>query len=134
MTMQFAGDVPMASTTPSASIPSQPRTGEDRTLDNAGYCMLSLDGGGLRGLSTLYILQSIMSRLNFEREHLGQVSLPPRKPCELFDLIGGTSTGGYVYTPNDRNYQMFVRRGGGSHTIFFALTDLLVSLPSCSAA
>jgi patatin-like phospholipase/acyl hydrolase len=45
----------------------------------------------VRGLSTLYILKSIMDRLNAERK-----SLPPLKPCEVFDLIGGTSTGGYV--------------------------------------
>jgi hypothetical protein len=67
--------------------------GSDRTLDNTGYCLLSLDGGGVRGLSTLYILQRIMERLNFEREEAG---LRPKKPCEIFDLIGGTSTGGYV--------------------------------------
>jgi patatin-like phospholipase/acyl hydrolase len=52
---------------------------------------LSLDGGGVRGLSTLYILQGIMNRLNYMREEAG---LLPRKPCEIFDLIGGTSTGG----------------------------------------
>jgi patatin-like phospholipase/acyl hydrolase len=65
---------------------------QERNLDNTGYCLLSLDGGGVRGLSTLYILQNIMSRLNFTREEAG---LQPRKPCEIFDLIGGTSTGGY---------------------------------------
>jgi patatin-like phospholipase/acyl hydrolase len=70
---------------------SQPQTSNDRTLDNTGYCLLSLDGGGVRGLSTLYILQGIMSRLNYTREEAG---LGPKKPCEIFDLIGGTSTGG----------------------------------------
>jgi patatin-like phospholipase/acyl hydrolase len=52
---------------------------------------LSLDGGGVRGLSTLYILKFIMDRLNHAR---GEGMLPPVKPCEVFDLIGGTSTGG----------------------------------------
>jgi len=51
----------------------------------------SLDGGGVRGLSTLLILQALMARVNEERMKDGQ---PAVKPCELFDLIGGTSTGG----------------------------------------
>jgi hypothetical protein len=54
-------------------------------------CLLSLDGGGVRGLSALYILKIIMDRLNHE---LKKRNLPPKKPCEVFDLIGGTSTGG----------------------------------------
>ncbi|RJE23416.1 hypothetical protein PHISCL_04224 [Aspergillus sclerotialis] len=53
--------------------------------------LLSLDGGGVRGLSSLYILKSIMDRLNHVR---GQNKLHRVKPCEVFDLIGGTSTGG----------------------------------------
>jgi len=56
-----------------------------------GLCLLSLDGGGVRGLSTLYILKSLMTQLNHERQKEGASAL---KPCELFDLIGGTSTGG----------------------------------------
>ena len=65
--------------------------GEPDPLDHTGLCLLSLDGGGVRGLSTLYILKGITARLNSER---GLASLPPVKPCDLFDLIGGTSTGG----------------------------------------
>ncbi|KAK5165890.1 uncharacterized protein LTR77_008814 [Saxophila tyrrhenica] len=49
--------------------------------------MLSLDGGGVRGLSSLLILQSLMERLNRQN---------PPKPCDCFDLIGGTSTGGLI--------------------------------------
>jgi patatin-like phospholipase/acyl hydrolase len=44
-------------------------------------------------LSTLYILKSLMTQLNHERQKSGAAKL---KPCELFDLIGGTSTGGDV--------------------------------------
>jgi patatin-like phospholipase/acyl hydrolase len=65
--------------------------GEQDPLDSTGLCLLSLDGGGVRGLSTLYILKSIMGRLNHERK---KSNLLPVKPCEVFDLIGGTSTGG----------------------------------------
>ena len=60
-------------------------------LDTGGLCLLSLDGGGVRGLSTLYVLKMLMNRLNHERQ---KSDLPPVKPCEIFDLIGGTSTGG----------------------------------------
>lgn len=47
--------------------------------------LLSLDGGGVRGLSSLYILQRIMDAI--DPDH-------PPKPCDYFDIIGGTSTGG----------------------------------------
>lgn len=78
--------LPFRSQTSATLVNQQPLT-----LDNTGYCLLSLDGGGVRGLSTLYILQGIMNRLNYNREEAG---LRHRKPCEIFDLIGGTSTGG----------------------------------------
>jgi len=66
--------------------------GDSNPRDISGPCLLSLDGGGVRGLSTLYILKSIMDRLNHSRK---QKQLAPVKPCDVFDLIGGTSTGGY---------------------------------------
>ena len=57
------------------------------------------DGGGIRGLSELLIIKEIMHRLmvaeNTKRASDGQpllTSLP--RPCDYFDLIGGTSTGG----------------------------------------
>lgn len=66
---------------------------EASPLDHSGLCLLSLDGGGVRGLSTLYILKGLMSQLNYERQ---KANLPRLKPCELFDIIGGTSTGGLI--------------------------------------
>jgi patatin-like phospholipase/acyl hydrolase len=68
-----------------------PNTSKDDNLETRGLCILSLDGGGVRGLSTLFLLRALMRRLNDERRLL---KLEPRKPCEVFDLIGGTSTGG----------------------------------------
>jgi patatin-like phospholipase/acyl hydrolase len=47
--------------------------------------LLSLDGGGIRGLSSLMILGRLMETID--------ASNPP-KPCEYFDMIAGTSTGG----------------------------------------
>ncbi|KAK4888939.1 hypothetical protein LTR27_012219 [Elasticomyces elasticus] len=61
--------------------------------DDEGLCLLSLDGGGVRGLSTLYVLKHIMDRLNAARKQKGLGSV---KPCEIFDVIGGTSTGGLI--------------------------------------
>lgn len=49
------------------------------------------DGGGVRGLSTLLILKGIMQQTNAKRRLQG---LSYVKPCDIFDLIGGTSTGG----------------------------------------
>jgi patatin-like phospholipase/acyl hydrolase len=50
-----------------------------------------LDGGGVRGLSELLILRQIMERIQFQQK-LKEIPLP----CDYFDLIGGTSTGGLV--------------------------------------
>jgi patatin-like phospholipase/acyl hydrolase len=66
--------------------------GELNPLDKEGLCLLSLDGGGVRGLSTLYILKILMCQLNKKK---GNTRL--LKPCDVFDLIGGTSTGGYAH-------------------------------------
>ncbi|KAH8600184.1 beta-lactamase/transpeptidase-like protein [Bisporella sp. PMI_857] len=53
--------------------------------------LLSLDGGGIRGISALLILESIMEKIR-DDEGLDQTPLP----CKYFDLIGGTSTGGII--------------------------------------
>ncbi|KAL1976590.1 hypothetical protein VTN31DRAFT_2872 [Thermomyces dupontii] len=53
--------------------------------------ILSLDGGGIRGLSSLLILEHIMEKI---RDENGLDHVP--RPCEHFDLIGGTSTGGII--------------------------------------
>ena len=50
---------------------------------------LNTDGGGIRGLSELIIIQDLMAQL---QERLSLPQTP--KPAEYFDLIGGTSTGG----------------------------------------
>jgi hypothetical protein len=51
------------------------------------------DGGGVRGLTTLLVLEQIFESIKNE----GSLPETP-KPCEYFDMIGGTSTGGYVTT------------------------------------
>jgi patatin-like phospholipase/acyl hydrolase len=53
--------------------------------------VLTLDGGGVRGLSSLLILREIMEDIE-RRTDADETPLP----CEYFDLIGGTSTGGLI--------------------------------------
>ncbi|KAI9811135.1 MAG: hypothetical protein M1827_005586 [Pycnora praestabilis] len=58
--------------------------------------ILSLDGGGVRGYSMLILLQELMYRTYVEIE-----GKPPKrdqipKPCDHFDLIAGTGTGGLI--------------------------------------
>ncbi|CAI4219769.1 unnamed protein product [Parascedosporium putredinis] len=54
-------------------------------------CLLALDGGGIRGLSELLILEEIMNRIKYD---LNLVDDP--LPADFFDLIGGTSTRGLI--------------------------------------
>ena len=57
--------------------------------------ILAFDGGGVRGLSSLLILERIMlevQRLKGDTKRDSKLPLP----CEYFDLICGTSTGGLI--------------------------------------
>ena len=45
----------------------------------------SVDGGGVRYLFTLYILQGLMQRVNNARQALGKEAVKPR---QIFDMIG----------------------------------------------
>ncbi len=47
------------------------------------------DGGGVKGLTALLILKRIMRTIKIE----GNLDIEPR-PCEVFDMIAGNSTGG----------------------------------------
>jgi len=71
--------------------PARSRGPKDRT--DIKHCprILSLDGGGVRGLSSLLILREIMEEIG-RRTKAAETPLP----CECFDLIGGTSTGGLI--------------------------------------
>ena len=53
--------------------------------------LLSLDGGGVRGLSSLLILREIMEEIQRKSD-----AEDTPLPCQYFDLIGGTSTGGWI--------------------------------------
>ena len=45
--------------------------------------LLALDGGGVRGLSALMILEGLMEAVDADN---------PPKPCDYIDMIGGTGT------------------------------------------
>ncbi|XRM40919.1 hypothetical protein ABZX51_004221 [Aspergillus tubingensis] len=52
--------------------------------------ILALDGGGVKGLSSLLILERIMARVG------AKMKRPDLQPYQYFDIIGGTSTGGII--------------------------------------
>lgn len=54
--------------------------------------ILSLDGGGVRGIATLYLLRGLMHQIALSTNQIPD-SL---RPCDYFDLIAGTSTGGLI--------------------------------------
>ena len=71
--------------------------------------ILSLDGGGVRGISSLLLLKKIMDKVREERDLQEQVEVGTSsngpgnskqpgsiRPCQYFDLICGTSTGGLI--------------------------------------
>jgi patatin-like phospholipase/acyl hydrolase len=66
--------------------------------DSSPIRVLSLDGGGVRGLSSLYMLKELMAQIKRQQ---GIDSSNARanqllRPCDVFDLICGTSTGGLI--------------------------------------
>jgi len=70
--------------------------------------ILSLDGGGVRGLSCLLILRELMEEIG-RREKSKETPFPH----QYFDLIGGTSTGGLI-------------------AIMLGRLRMVISLPTCT--
>ncbi|KAJ5781110.1 hypothetical protein N7457_006270 [Penicillium paradoxum] len=68
-----------------------PAASEPLRILSLGSYIHSSDGGGIRGISSLLILERIMETIR-DIHQLDHVPLP----CEHFDLIGGTSTGGII--------------------------------------
>jgi patatin-like phospholipase/acyl hydrolase len=51
--------------------------------------LLALDGGGVRGLSSLMVLDDLMESIVLEEKRIGrraQSDQSPLKPCDYFDL------------------------------------------------
>ncbi|KIM24256.1 hypothetical protein M408DRAFT_55407, partial [Serendipita vermifera MAFF 305830] len=55
---------------------------------------LYLDGGGIRGLSQLEIMNHIMHQLTWDEKSNESDELG--LPCEHFDLLGGSGAGGLI--------------------------------------
>ncbi|KAK5214220.1 hypothetical protein LTR47_004556 [Exophiala xenobiotica] len=65
------------------------------------YNLLALDGGGVRGISSMIILKKIMDRVQEVEYERAVVKNKPfdheeRRPVDYFDLAAGTSTGGLI--------------------------------------
>ncbi|KAF5982851.1 calcium-independent phospholipase [Fusarium coicis] len=60
--------------------------------ESRGLCLLSLDGGGVKGLFSIIVIDRLMQ----ETRRLEGPGAEHKKPCDYFDLIGGTSTGGLL--------------------------------------
>jgi len=60
--------------------------------------LLAFDGGGVRGLSSLLIVERLMQEIQRIREEEGNPTPDerPPSPWQYFDLICGTSTGGLI--------------------------------------
>ncbi|KAE8442348.1 hypothetical protein EG329_003419, partial [Mollisiaceae sp. DMI_Dod_QoI] len=85
--------------------------------------LLSLDGGGVRGLSSIIILQYLMENISKRRGRVVQ-------PWEEFDMIGGTSTGGLGHPSKSRFQEVNVQR----RLIAIMLGRLRMSLDECERA
>ncbi|KAK4681875.1 hypothetical protein QC764_0013420 [Podospora pseudoanserina] len=59
--------------------------------DDEAINLLSFDGGGVRGVTSLLIIHEIMIKI---KERHGLAEIP--KPCDVFHMIAGTSTGGLI--------------------------------------
>jgi patatin-like phospholipase/acyl hydrolase len=53
--------------------------------------ILLLDDGGIRGLTSLFILREIMEEIRAQTK-----ATETPLPCQYFDLIGGSGTGGLI--------------------------------------
>jgi hypothetical protein len=81
-------DAPPAYSIVREMLPTGPlRADQSFLAEELPLRVMSLDGGGVRAISALYILQAILAKVTND---------PNARPCEFFDMIAGTSTGGLI--------------------------------------
>ncbi|KAI9461106.1 acyl transferase/acyl hydrolase/lysophospholipase [Boletus coccyginus] len=65
---------------------------DDNKREDESYLVLSIDGGGFKGLACLFVLAHLMVEISGGDDE----DAPIHRPCQIFDLICGTSTGGLI--------------------------------------
>ena len=94
---------------------------------NKPYRVLSLDGGGMRGLYTASVLQSLVNRF-FRTDNIN------KDIGKGFDLIAGTSTGGILACglaagiPINRIVELYSKKGNRVFTDPFPSKKVLKKL------
>lgn len=79
------------------------------------FRILSLDGGGIRGMLSAHILAALEKKLNerWQEKHPGKTLDKPLRLANFFDMVAGTSTGGILScalltpNPNDPGRPLF---------------------------
>src|SRR5208282_1112420 len=89
--------------------------------------ILSLDGGGVRGLSSLLILRGIMEEIG--RQAIQRIDHTPL-PCQYFDLMGGSGMGGVIAMMLGRLRMVGTHSEGiviesGSHSLWTSVSILI---------
>jgi hypothetical protein len=64
------------------------------------------DAGGPQGISQLLILKDVMERLS--KDESGDSRGTVKRPCEVFDMIGGVGTGGSVWFTLSLRFTMYL--------------------------
>lgn len=86
--------------------------------------LLSLDGGGVRGLILVQILDHLEKLANYQQQQLEKKRKRRRRILEMFDWIAGTSTGGILALLLASGYDIAECR-----QIYFLLKDELFTGP-----
>ncbi|KAH8922972.1 FabD/lysophospholipase-like protein, partial [Atractiella rhizophila] len=72
----------------------QIRLADIKKVNTKGLRLLSIDNGGVCAFSCLYMLEAIMEQVADLLP--GKPDSRTLRPCQFFDLICGTSTGGWI--------------------------------------
>ncbi|TGJ79040.1 hypothetical protein E0Z10_g9733 [Xylaria hypoxylon] len=82
----------------SSDLPQSLEERNEGSLSTQSSLILCFDGGGVKSLASLLVLRELMVHINNAATE-GQIqssSRPPLKPCEVFDFIYGSSSGGLI--------------------------------------
>lgn len=69
-----------------------------KTMKKRLFRILSLDGGGIRGLLSAHILAALEKKINdkWSEKNGGKAPEKPLRLADFFDIVAGTSTGGIL--------------------------------------